>query len=85
MKIMNEDQPDNDHRLHIDPCPCGHPHPEVSGDDFDADVYCPKCSRITPNCLGTRGAIYWWNKNRFSNEIEFLDDRNAEYYLEYII
>lgn len=84
MKIMNEDQPHNDHRLHIDPCPCGYLHPEVSGDDFDADVYCPKCSRITPTCFGTKGAINWWNKNRFSNDIEFLNGKSEEQ-VEYLI
>lgn len=65
---MNEDQPHNDHRLHIEPCPCGNLHPEVMGDDFDADVSCDRCSRITPNCFGTKGAIEWWNRAVLSDE-----------------
>ena len=70
---MNENQPHNDHRLHIEPCPCGNVSPLVSGDDFDADVYCEQCSRITPPCFGTKGAISWWNKNRGNADIEFMN------------
>lgn len=69
---MNEGQPMNDHCLHIEPCLCGEEHPEVSGDDFDADVMCPKCKKITPCCFGTKGAINYWNKNR-------LDDTKFDY------
>lgn len=76
---MNEDQRYNDHKLHIEPCPCGNPYPEVMGDDFDADVFCKKCCRITPLCYGTKGAILWWNKNRFSEEIEFLGIEKEDY------
>jgi len=79
---MNEDQLYNDHKLHIDPCPCGNLYPKVMGDDFDADVSCEKCGRITPLCYGTRGAILWWNKNRFSEEIDFLGmEEGPEYYI----
>lgn len=63
---MNEDQPHNDHRLHIEPCPCGNEHPEVSGDDLDAMVDCVQCSRSTPVCRGTRSAINYWNKHRIN-------------------
>lgn len=70
---MNEDQIYNDHHLHIEPCPCGNISPQVSGDDFDADVYCKQCTRITPNRYGTKGAILWWNKNRNNPDIEFMN------------
>jgi len=59
---MNEDQPFNDHRLHIDPCICGNVSPEVSGDDFDAMVDCAVCGRATAVCYGTRNAIHRWNE-----------------------
>jgi hypothetical protein len=74
---MNEDQKHNDHRLHIEPCKCGNPHPVVSGDDFDADIYCEKCYRITPNCYGTRGAIKYWNENRLNIEEKLFPIHNA--------
>jgi len=61
---MNENQPHNDHHIHIDSCPCGNQSPIVMGDDFDADVTCELCGRETPVCFGTRGAIRYWNKNR---------------------
>lgn len=77
---MNENQPHNDHRLHIEPCPCGYLHPEVMGDDFDADVHCPKCTRITPPCGGTKDAINWWNKNNKSFKIEFLNGDKLDDY-----
>ena len=77
---MNENQPHNDHHLHIEPCPCGYLHPQVMGDDCDADVHCPKCTRITPICYGTKGAINWWNKNNKSLEIEFLNGDKADDY-----
>lgn len=70
---MNENQTMNDHGLHIEPCPCGFLFPEVSGDDFDADVMCPECRRVTPVCYGTKGAIKYWNENRFTID-EFLKD-----------
>lgn len=60
---MNEDQPHNCHKLHIEPCPCGNLSPTVMGDDFDADVCCGMCGRITPDCCGTKGAIAYWNAN----------------------
>lgn len=60
---MNENQHCNDHHLHIEPCLCGNPSPEVGGDDFDADVMCDVCRRITPgDYYGTRQAIPAWNK-----------------------
>ena len=62
---MNEDQPMNDHHLHIEPCPCGNIHPEVSGDDCDGMVDCDTCGRSTPGyCHGTKSAIKWWNLHR---------------------
>ena len=79
---MNEDQFYNDHKLHIEPCPCGNLHPEVSGDDFDGDVYCSKCKRITPVCYGTRGAILWWNKNRYNEDINFLGGEMSDKYYQ---
>lgn len=59
--MANEDQPHNDHRLHIEPCLCGNPAPEVSGDDGDGAVDCRICYRETYG-YGTRGAINLWNK-----------------------
>lgn len=59
---MNEDQPHNDHKLHIASCVCGNKYPEVMGDDFDADVSCNICHRYTDG-YGTKGAIHKWNNN----------------------
>lgn len=59
--MANEDQKDNDHRLHIEACPCGNPSPQLGGDDFDADIYCHNCNR-TIDGFGTKGAIYLWNE-----------------------
>jgi hypothetical protein len=58
---MNENQPHNDHNLHIEPCSCGNQSPEISGDEYDADVTCEKCNKCTPSLLGTRAAIAAWN------------------------
>lgn len=68
---MNENQECNYHRLHIEPCLCGNPSPVVMGDDFDADVSCDTCGRITPVCYGTRGAILYWNAR---NEVTFMGE-----------
>lgn len=59
---MNENQPHNDHKLHIEPCSCGNLHPDVMGDDFNADVSCDLCTLTTPSCYGTKHAISFWNK-----------------------
>jgi hypothetical protein len=59
--MANETQRYNDHRLHIEPCLCGNPSPEISGDDFDASVDCAICNRSSEG-YGTKGAIHWWNK-----------------------
>jgi hypothetical protein len=64
----------NDHNILIDQCICGG-SPEVMGDDFDADVSCPKCGRTTPDCCGTKNAIKYWNKNKGK-----LFPENKEYY-----
>jgi hypothetical protein len=62
---MNEEQTCNYHNLHIEPCPCGNLHPQVMGDDFDSDVCCKNCGKITPSCGSTRNSIKFWNENRF--------------------
>ena len=61
---MNEDQRYNDHKLHISPCVCGNLHPEVMGDDFDADVGCNRCGANTEVYRGTKSAILAWNEGK---------------------
>jgi hypothetical protein len=75
---MNENQPHNDHHLHIEPCPCGNPSPEVSGDDFDADVSCDECGRYTPVCNGTWGAIKYWNRERNNIKAQYSGKTKEE-------
>ena len=81
---MNENQPYNDHNLHIEPCVCGNLEPEVSGDDFDGDVTCGKCGRNTGAYYGTKGAINAWNSGKIIQKEEDKTSKLLSVFFDYI-